>query len=73
MFRLRSMLPLAALGLAAMLGGCVAYPAYSGYPAYGYGYGTAVPAYYAGGYYGYYGGAYYGGGHPGEWHNGWRR
>jgi len=28
MFRLRSILPLAALGLAAMLGGCVAYPAY---------------------------------------------
>jgi len=54
MFRLRSMLPLAALGLAAILGGCVAYPAYPGYPGYGYGY--AAPAYYGGGYYGYRGG-----------------
>ena len=43
MFRLRSMLPLAALGLAAMLGGCVAYPAYPGYPAYGTGMVTAMP------------------------------
>jgi len=63
-FHLRSILPLAALGLAAILGGCVAYPAYpaySAYPAYGYGY--AAP--YSGGvYYGGWGG-YYGGG--------WRR
>jgi hypothetical protein len=63
MFRLRSVVSLAILGLAAMLGGCVAYPAYPGYPAYGYGYGYAAPAYYAGGYYGYYGG----------WRGGWRR
>jgi hypothetical protein len=50
---------LAAIGLTAMLGGCVAYPAY---PAYGYGYGGPY----------YYGGPYvaYGGG----WHgDGWRR
>jgi hypothetical protein len=61
-FRLRLMLPLAALGLAAILGGCVAYPAYPAYPAYGYGYGYGAP---------YYGGAYigYGGGwHDGGWH-----
>jgi hypothetical protein len=60
-FRLRSMLPLAALGLGVMLGGCVAYPAYPGYgayPAYGYGYGYGAP---------YYGGAYVG------WGGGWRR
>jgi hypothetical protein len=60
--RSRSMLPLVASGLAAMLGGCVAYPAYPGYPAYpAYGYGYAP----------YYGGAYvgYGGGYG--W--GWRR
>jgi hypothetical protein len=60
MSRLRSMLPWAALGLAALLGGCVAYPAYPGYPAYGYGYGYGAPAYVGGGYYG----GYYGGG----WH-----
>jgi hypothetical protein len=61
MFRLRSMLPWAALGLAAMLGGCVAYPAYPGYPAYGYGYGYAAPPVVVGGYYG-------------GWHGGgWRR
>ena len=47
-FRLRGLLPLAALALAALLGGCVAYPAYPGY------------GYYGGGYYG--GGPYYGGG-----------
>ena len=55
---LRAAAPWAALGLAAMLGGCVAYPAYPGYPGYGYGYGAPV---YVGGYYG----GYYGGG--------WRR
>ncbi len=48
---LRLMLPLVALGLAAVLGGCVVYPAYPAYPAYGYGYGTP-----------YYGGVYVGGG-----------
>ena len=57
----RALLPLAVLGLAATLGGCVAYPAY---PAYGYGYGGPY-------YGGYYGGAY-GGGWRG-WHDdGWR-
>jgi hypothetical protein len=66
MSRLRSMLPWAALGLATLLGGCVAYPAYPGYGAYpgyryGYGYGYAAPPVIVGG--GYYGG--YGGG--------WRR
>jgi hypothetical protein len=55
MIRLRSILPLAALGLAAMLGGCVAYPAYPGYgygayPAYGYGAPVYVGGYYGGGY-----------------------
>lgn len=44
---------LAALGLAAMLGGCVVYPAY---PAYGYRYPAP-----------YYGGGYYGGYYGGEW------
>jgi hypothetical protein len=58
MSRLRSMLPWAALGLAAMLGGCVAYPAYPGYPAYGYGYGYGAPVYVGG---------YYGGGYGGGW------
>jgi hypothetical protein len=51
-FRLRTTLTLATLGLAAILGGCVVYPAYPTYPAYGYG-GYAAP---------YYGGGYYGGG-----------
>jgi hypothetical protein len=60
--RPRPLLLLAVIGLAATLGGCVAYPAY---PTYGYGYGGP---YYGGG---YYGGPYvaYGGG----WHgDGWR-
>ena len=61
--RFRRLLPIAAIGLAALLGGCVAYPAY---PAYGYGYGYGYPA-------PYYGGAYVGWG--GGWHDGggWRR
>jgi hypothetical protein len=57
-FRLRWMLPLAALVLAPTLAGCVAYPAYPAYgvsPSYGYGY----PAPYYGGY--YVGGSYGGG------------
>jgi hypothetical protein len=58
MLRLRAMLPLAALGLAALLGGCVAYPAYPGYPAYGYGYGYGAPVYVGGYYGGYYGGGW---------------
>jgi len=60
MSRLRSMLPWAALGFAALLGGCMAYPAY---PGYGYGaypaYGYAAPPVVVGG--GYYGGGYGGG------------
>ena len=52
--RLRTILPVVALGLATLLGGCVVYPAY---PAYGYGY--AAP--------GYYGGVYYGGDYGGGW------
>ena len=64
MSRLRSMLPAAALALAAMLGGCVAYPAYPGYPVYGY---AAAPVYYGGYYGGHYGGYGYGYG------GGWRR
>jgi hypothetical protein len=73
-YRLRSMLPVAAIGLAALLGGCVAYPAY---PTYGYN-----APYYGGGY-PYYGGPYVGvgvgggwregGWHDRGWHDGWRR
>jgi len=55
---------LAALGLAALLGGCVVAPAY---PDYGYGYG---PGYYAPGYVAVGGGSgWHGGGWlGGEWH-----
>jgi hypothetical protein len=49
----RFLMPLAALGLAAVLGGCVVYPAY---PTYGYGYGYPEPHYHGG--YGYYHGGY---------------
>ncbi len=68
MVRLRGvklLLPVIALGAAALLGGCIAYPAY---PTYGYGYGAPGP-YYGGGAVvvgggwrggpGYYGGGYY--------------
>jgi len=55
LFRARLLLPLAALGVGTMLGGCVAYPAY---PAYGYGYAP------------YYGGSYVAvGGGYGGWHD----
>lgn len=58
-FRPRIALPFAALTLALLLGGCVAYPAYPGY------------GYYGGPYYG--GGVVaYGGGGWG-WHHGWYR
>jgi hypothetical protein len=58
--RPRPLLSLAAIGLAAMLTGCVAYPAYPAYPGYGYGYG-----------YGYGAPVYVGVG--GGWHDhGWR-
>jgi hypothetical protein len=69
-------LALPALALAALLGGCVAYPAYPGYGYYGGGY-------YGGGYYGapYYSGGVvaFGGGwgwhdHDGGWRGGdWHR
>ena len=57
--RTRGLLSLVALAAAALLGGCIAYPAY--------------PGYYGGGYYGgpYYGGgvvAYGGGWHDHDWH-----
>jgi hypothetical protein len=62
--RSRWLMPLGALALATLLGGCYAYPAYPGYGYYG----------------GYYGGPYYGGGavvaygggwgwHDGGWHH----
>ncbi len=61
--RLRWLMPLGALTLATLLGGCYAYPAYPGY------------GYYGGGYYGapYYGGAVvvYGGGWGWHDHGGW--
>jgi hypothetical protein len=63
------LLPLAAIALAAMLGGCVAYPAY---PAYGAGYGYGQP-YYGGGYVAL-GGGWHDRGYDG-WHDrdgGWR-
>jgi hypothetical protein len=68
--RLRVLLPFAALGVAAVLGGCVAYPAY---PAYGYGYGYNAP-YYGGPYVGVgVGGGWHDGWHDRGWHDGWRR
>ncbi len=54
--RCRRLLLPAALGLAMLLGGCVAYPSYPGYGYYG----------------GYYGGPYYSGGvvaYGGGWHD----
>jgi hypothetical protein len=66
--RHRVLLTLAALGLAAALGGCVAYPAY---PAYGYGYGSDYGGY-PGGYVSVGGGwGWHGGdGDGGGWHGG---
>lgn len=63
---------LAALTLAALLGGCVAYPAGPGYPSYSYGYGYGAP-YYSGTYIGVGGGWHDRNG--GGWHGGggWRR
>ena len=77
----RLRLPLFALALAALLGGCVAYPAGPGYPSYGYGYGYGYGApYYSGTYIGVGGGWHGGGGgwhdhDGGGWHGGggWRR
>ena len=74
--RNRCLLALAALGIATMLGGCVAYP---DYPGYGYGYGSDY-GYGPGPYYGGYPDGYVaiGGGwgdhggdrHDGDWHGG---
>jgi hypothetical protein len=65
------LLSLAAIGVAAMVGGCVAYPAY---PAYGDGYGGS---YDYGAPYVAYGGGWHGwhrdGWHHDGWHDGWRR
>jgi hypothetical protein len=69
LFRIRSLLLLAALGIVIALSGCVAYPAY---PTYGYGYDYAP---YRNGSYVAVGGGYHGW-HGGEgWHDGghWRR
>ena len=70
----RLRLPLAALALAALLGGCVAYPASPGYASYGYGYGAP---FYSGAYVGVGDGWHGGGWHDhdgGDWHRGgWRR
>lgn len=57
-------LALAALGLAAALGGCVAYPAY---PDYGYGYGPYYGGYPAG--YVAVGGGWGWGWHDHGWHD----
>lgn len=60
---------LAALGCAALLGGCAVVPADYPYGSAPYGYGSDYGPYYAPGYYGYYdygpsiGFSYYGGGH----------
>lgn len=64
MFR-RFVRPLAGLALAALLTGCVAYPAYPPAPVYSYGY----PAPYYGGGYAVVGGGW---GWGGGWHGGWR-
>jgi hypothetical protein len=69
--RMRSLLPLGALALAAVVGGCVAYPAYSSYPSYGSGYGYERP-YYSGTYVGVGGGWQDRGWRDGGWHDrGW--
>ncbi|PPQ28136.1 hypothetical protein [Rhodopila globiformis] len=65
-FGSRFILTLAALALAATLGGCVMYPAYPGYGYYGY-----PGPYYGGSYVGVGGGWYRGGGWGGGWHRGW--
>jgi hypothetical protein len=62
LMRFRKLLPIAALGLAALLGGCYAYPAYPGYGYYNNGYYGGGPSY--GG-----GVVAYGGGWG--WHRGW--
>jgi hypothetical protein len=82
MYGLRPLLLTALIGLAASLGGCVAYPSYPAYPSnQTYGYGSL---YYGGGYGGFGGGGWRGDGGRGGWHGdedgwheghggGWRR
>ena len=69
----RALLPaLAALSLAVLVSGCVAYPAYPdyGYYAPGYGYGYDPGPYVAiGGGWGWHGGDWHGGGWGGGWHH----
>jgi len=69
----RAVLPVAAaVGLAALVSGCVAYPAYPDYGYYGpgYGYGYAPGGYVAfGGGWGWHDGGWHDGGwHDGGWH-----
>lgn len=66
LFRFHTLLPMVAVCGAAMVGGCVAYPAY---PTYGYGY----PQPYGGSYVAIGGGWHDGGWRGGGWHDdGWR-
>jgi hypothetical protein len=62
------LLPAIALAASALLGGCVAYPAYG----YNYGYGYGSYAYAPAPYYGYPGGSYVAFGFGGDhgWHDG---
>ncbi|HET8996711.1 MAG TPA: hypothetical protein VFN42_08585 [Acetobacteraceae bacterium] len=76
--RFRWLLPVVALGAAAVLGGCVAYPDdYYGYSNYGYGYGYAPAPYYGynPGYVAFgFGGDHDWGDHDWgdhDWHGGW--
>lgn len=64
--RYRWLLPALTLGAAALLGGCVAYPADYGY---NYGYDYAPAPYYG---YGYAPGPYVAFGVGGDWDGGWR-
>jgi hypothetical protein len=67
-FRSRGLRPFAALALAALLGGCVAYPAYPGYGYNGYYGGYYGAPYYAGPTVAVGGGwGWHGGG--GDWHH----
>jgi hypothetical protein len=67
--RFRVLLPLAALGLAALLGGCVAYPAY---PAYSYDGGYYGTPYASGGVVAFGGGWGDDGWRGRRWHHHWR-
>ncbi|HEX3398770.1 MAG TPA: hypothetical protein VHT74_00445 [Acetobacteraceae bacterium] len=72
--RNRGLLTIAALAMAALLGGCVAYPAYPGYGYNGYYGGYYGAPYYSGGVVAYGGGW---GWRGGDWHgdgdHGWHR